>query len=126
MTEDTEAAIASPPDFEALADEIEETVRRTAEGARATLPDYSRAKARAIAGFTLMIGEAYATGEIDEAGMRRELDELDRMVMRYVRTIRALANTLAEALIGALARLLRRALDALLGPAGLVLPPPAG
>lgn len=111
------------PDFEALAGEIEATVHDTAAAAGGTLPAYSRAKARALAGFTLMTGEAYAAGRLDEDGMRRELDELDRMVIRFVRTITALANTLAEALIGALARLLRRALDRVLGPAGLVLPP---
>ena len=133
MTEDTDRPAASatapaprpePPDFEALAQEIETTVRRTAGAARETLPGYSRDKARAIAGFTLMIGEAYAAGRLSEAQMARELAELDRMVMRFVRMITALANTLAEALVGTLSRLLRGVLDAILGPAGLVLPTP--
>jgi len=109
-------------DFESLATEIEATVERTARSARQTLPGYSRAKARAIAGFTLMIGEAHLTGRIDDAQMRREMAELDRMVLRFVRTMTALANTLGEALIGALSDLVHGVLDRALGPAGAFLP----
>lgn len=104
------------PDFERLAAEIERTVIDTAAAARADMPGYSRAKARALAGYTLLIGEAHAAGELDADGLAREMEELDRMVMRFVRTMTALANTLAEALIDALAALLRRVLSLILGP----------
>jgi len=118
-----EPQAALPTEYEGLTREIEATVAESAAAARATLPDYSRAKARAIAGFTLLIGEAYADGRLDEAGMQREFGELERMVVRFVRMMTAMANTLTEAIVAAILTLLRRVLDAILGPAGLALPP---
>lgn len=91
--------------------EIGRTVASVAQTDLALLHGYSRAKARAIAGYTLLIGEAHAAGQLSEADLAEEMEELDRMLARFVRNIEALASTLIERLLTAVAGVLRRVLD---------------
>jgi len=97
-------------DFDAIAAEIGQTVSSILATDIALVRGYSEAKARAIAGFTLMIGESYAGGRLSDAALAEELAELDRMVVRFVRNIAALATTTLERLIGGVAAVLRRVL----------------
>ena len=86
------------------------------------LRGYSRTKAKTIARFTKLIAEGYASGEIDDAEMEDELDELDDMVARFVRNIRALANTTIERLIKAVTTSLYGAIKGVAAGAGVPIP----
>lgn len=88
----------------------------------ALLRGYSEAKARAIASFTLLLGEGFAAGSISEAQMRDEMVELQRMAARFVRNIQALAATTAERLLGAVTDLLLGTLRQLTGLPALAMP----
>lgn len=86
------------------------------------LRGYSQAKAQTIARFTKLIGEGYANGEIDQAELEQEIDELDLMVERFVRNIKALANTTIERLIRAVTGTLYAAIKGVAAGAGVPLP----
>ncbi|MGO1118142.1 hypothetical protein ACTL6U_05535 [Rhodovibrionaceae bacterium A322] len=63
------------------------------------LRGYSQTKAKTIARFTRLIAEGVAEGEISPAELEDELDELDFMIERFVRNMKALALTTIERLI---------------------------
>jgi uncharacterized protein YfbU (UPF0304 family) len=86
------------------------------------LRGYSGTKAKTIARFTKLIAEGYASGEIDDVELEQELDELDDMVARFVRNIRALANTTIERLIKAVTTTLYGAIKGVAAGAGVPLP----
>ena len=86
------------------------------------LRGYSKAKAKTIARFTKLIAEGYAAGEIDEAELEDELDELDMMVERWIRNLKALANTTIERLIKAVTTTLYGAITTVAAAAGVPLP----
>ena len=86
------------------------------------LRGYSETKAKTIARFARLIAEGYANGEIDQNELETELDELDMMVERYVRNIRALANTTIERLISAVTGVLYGAIKAAAATAGVPIP----
>ena len=86
-------------DFDQLTAGIGLAVRNIVSTDLALLRGYSQAKARAIASFTLLLGEGYAAGSISGAQMTREMEELERMVVRFVRNIQALAITTIERLL---------------------------
>jgi hypothetical protein len=109
--------------FEQISAEIGLAVSRILRADLALLAGYSQAKAQAIARFTLALGEGYAAGTIDEAGLRREKQELERMVVRFVRNIQALATVTVERLIAGIAEVLSAALRRLTGIADLALAP---
>ncbi len=90
----------------------------------ALLSGYSQAKARAIARFTLALGEGYASGSVSDAQLAREKEELERMVVRFVRNLQALATTTIERLISGVAELLMTVLRQLTGLPDLTLAPP--
>lgn len=110
------------PDINQLTAEIGQAVSQIVQTDLALLTGYSEAKARSIANFTLMIGEAYAAGRISEAQFRDEAIELRRMLVRFVRNVQALAATTAERLIGRLAEVLAMALRRVTGLNALALP----
>jgi len=112
--------------IDTLAAEIGRTVSRILKTDIALLRGYSQAKARAIARFTTLIGEARAAGTLDAGQMKAEMEELERMVVRFVRNIRALATTAAESVLAGLARLLLDRLRALTGIVDLGALIPAG
>jgi hypothetical protein len=89
----------------------------------ALLAGYSQAKAQAIARFTLALGEGYATGSVSDAQLEREREELERMVIRFVRNLQALATTTIERLISGVFQLLMTVLRQLTGLQGLMLSP---
>ncbi|MDH3669071.1 MAG: hypothetical protein OEN23_19320 [Paracoccaceae bacterium] len=72
----------------------------------ALLKGYSQAKARAIASFTLILGRAHAAGTLSRAQLEDEAAELERMVVRFVRNLQALATTTVERLLGGISQLL--------------------
>lgn len=110
------------PDLESFANEIGALIARIARTDLALLRGYSQDKARAIAGFSLLVGDAYARGEIDAEQMKMEMQELDRMVLRFVRNITALAATMAERVISGVRALVLGTLARLAGVQGLMLP----
>lgn len=85
------------------------------------LRGYSQAKAGAIAGYTLMLGEALATGAVGADDLAEEMTEIDRMVARFVRNIEAIATTAIDRVIRAVGTVLMRVIDAALGRSGLTL-----
>lgn len=86
------------------------------------LRGYSATKAKSIARFTKLIAEGYASGEIDEQELQEELDELDMMVERFIRNLKALANTTVERLIKAVTSTLYGAIRIAATGAGVPLP----
>ncbi len=92
----------------------------------ALLRGYSQAKARAIASFTLLLGEGYAAGSISEEQMSQEMEELERMVVRFVRNIQALATTTIERLLRGIGDLLMATLRQVTGLPALTLAPSTG
>ncbi len=92
----------------------------------ALLRGYSQAKARAIASFTLLLGEGYAAGSISEEQMSQEMEELERMVVRFVRNIQALATTTIERLLRGIGNLLMATLRQVTGLPALSLAPSTG
>lgn len=87
----------------------------------ALLKGYSVAKAQAISRFTLTLGEGYAAGTISDAQLAQEKEEIERMVIRFVRNIQALATTTIERLIAGVAGVLATALRQLTGLPNLTL-----
>jgi hypothetical protein len=112
--------------FDQLTAGIGATVSSIVSTDLALLRGYSRAKARAIASFTLLLGEGYAAGSISEEQMAREMEELERMVVRFVRNIQALATTTIERLLRGIGDLLMAALSRVTGLPALTLAPSAG
>lgn len=109
-------------DFDQLTAEIGLVVSRIAQADLALLRGYSEAKARAIASFTMILGEAYAKGKISDEEMKEELIELERMVVRFVRNIEALAVTTVERLLRGIGELILRTLTGITGVPRLPLP----
>lgn len=109
-------------DFDQLTAQIGLVVSRIVQTDLALLRGYSEAKARAIASYTMILGDAYARGAISEEEMRAELVELERMVVRFVRNIEALAVTTVERLLQGIANLLFTTLTGLTGVPQLPLP----
>ena len=109
-------------DFDQLTAEIGLVVSRIAQADLALLRGYSEAKARAIASFTMILGEAYAKGTISDEEMKEELVELERMVVRFVRNLEALAVTTIERLTRAIGELLMRTLTGIAGVPRLPVP----
>ena len=112
--------------FDTLTGEIGLVVTRIVNTDLALLRGYSQAKARAIASFTLLLGEGYAAGSISEEQMAQEAVELERMVARLVRNIQALATTTIERLLRGIHDLLRTTLRQVTGLPGLTLAPSNG
>lgn len=86
------------------------------------LRGYSRSKAKSIARFTKLVGEGYASGEIDAAELEAELEEIDLMVDRFVRNLRALAHVTIERLVMAVTGALYGAIRAAATAGGVPLP----
>ena len=112
--------------FDQLTGEIGLVVTRIVNTDLALLRGYSQAKARAIASFTLLLGEGYAAGTISEEQMTQEMDELERMVVRFVRNIQALATTTIERLLRGIGDLLMATLMQVTGLPALTLAPSTG
>jgi len=112
--------------FDTLTGEIGLVVTRIVNTDLALLRGYSQAKARAIASFTLLLGEGFAAGSISEDQMNQEMAELERMVMRFVRNIQALATTAIERLLRGIGDLLMAVLGQVTGLPALSLAPPTG
>ena len=108
--------------FDALTAEIGLVVAGILKTDLALLRGYSQAKARSIASFTLLLGEAYAAGNMSDEQMKRETAELERMVVRFVRNIQALATTTVERVLRGVGALLMRVLTGLTGLTPLALP----
>ncbi len=106
-----------------LTAEIGLVVARIVRTDLALLAGYSQAKAQSIARFTLMLGEGYAAGSISEAQLEREKEELERMVVRFVRNLQALATTTIERLLSGIAELLMTVLRQLTGLPNLTIAP---
>ena len=113
-------------DFDTLTAGIGLTVTSIVSTDLALLRGYSQAKARAIASFTLLLGEGYAAGSISEEQMTREMEELERMVVRFVRNIQALATTTIERLLRGIGNLLMATLRQVTGLPALTLAPSTG
>ena len=105
--------------LDALTAEIGLVVTNILQTDLALLRGYSQAKARAIASFTLILGEGYAAGRIPEEQLSREMVELERMVTRFLRNIQALATTTIERLLSGIGDLLLRTLTGLTGLSSL-------
>ena len=112
--------------FDTLTSEIGLVVTKIVNTDLALLRGYSQAKARAIASFTLLLGEGYASGSISAAQMTQEMDELERMVVRFVRNIQALAVTTIERLLRGIGNLLMATLTRVTGLPALTLAPSSG
>jgi len=108
--------------FDAVTAEIGLVVSGILKTDLALLRGYSQAKARSIASFTLLLGEAYAAGRMSDAQMKREMEELERMVVRFVRNIQALATTTIERVLRGVGDLLIKVLLGLTGLSPLGLP----
>ncbi|MHA1528285.1 MAG: hypothetical protein ACTSVG_04655 [Alphaproteobacteria bacterium] len=113
-------------DFDQLTAGIGLVVTRIVETDLALLRGYSQAKARAIASFTLLLGEGYAAGTISDQQMALEMEELERMVVRFVRNIQALATTTVERLLRGIGDLLMATLRQVTGLPALTLAPSTG
>jgi hypothetical protein len=113
-------------EFDTLTAEIGLVVTKIVNTDLALLRGYSQAKARAIASFTILLGEGYASGSISKDQMARETVELERMVVRFVRNIQALATTTIERLLRGIGDLLMTALRTVTGLPALTLTPSTG
>jgi hypothetical protein len=87
---------------------------------------YSQSKARAIASFTVLLAEGYASGSISGEQMTEEIAELERMVVRFVRNIQALAIPTIERLLRGIGDLLMATLSQVTGLPALTLAPSSG
>jgi hypothetical protein len=112
--------------FDTLTGEIGLVVTKIVNTDLALLRGYSQAKARAIASFTLLLGEGYAAGSISEEQMTHETVELERMVARFVRNIQALATTTIERLLRGIQDLLMTTLRQVTGLPSFTLAPSNG
>ncbi len=110
--------------LEQLTAEIGLVTTRIVRTDLALLAGYSQAKAQAIARFTVALGEGYAAGSITEPELEREKEELERMVIRFVRNIQALATVTIERLITGVADVLTAALRRMTGLPALTLGAP--
>lgn len=110
--------------FDQLTAEIGLVVSQILQTDLALVRGYSQAKAQAIARFTLVLGEGYAAGTIGKAQLGREREELERMVIRFVRNIQALATVTIERLIHGITEALSLTLRQLTGLPGFTLGPP--
>ena len=113
-------------DFDQLTAGIGAAVSTILSTDLALLRGYSRAKARAIASFTVLLGEGYASGSISDEQMAQEMEELERMVVRFVRNIQALATTTIERLLRGIGDLLMATLRQVTGLPALTLAPSTG
>ena len=113
-------------DFDQLTAGIGLAVSNIVSTDLALLRGYSRAKARAIASFTVLLGEGYASGSISDEQMAQEMEELERMVVRFVRNIQALATTTVERLLRGIGDLLMATLRQVTGLPVLSLAPSTG
>lgn len=95
-----------------LSSRIAATVTQILQTDAELVSGYSTVKARATARYTILIGEAYAAGELTDEDLAAEVEELDRMAERFVRNLRALAHTAVERVFLAVAQTLRGALGA--------------
>lgn len=86
------------------------------------LRGYTAAKVRAVTRYADLIADAYASGLLDDAEMKRELDEIEHMTRRFTRNIRGLAGVTAERAATAATGVLFGALRAGLGMAGAPMP----
>jgi hypothetical protein len=112
--------------LDTLTAEIGLVVTKIATTDLALLRGYSQAKARAIASYTLLLGEGYAAGTVSDEQMTQEMAELERMVLRFVRNLQALAATTIERILRGIGDLLMTTLRALTGLSLLPLPPHDG
>ena len=112
--------------LDALTSEIGLVVTSILNTDLALLRGYSQAKARAIASFTLLLAEGYAGGSISTEQVAEETAELERMVVRFVRNIQALAITTIERLLRAIGNLLMATLTRVTGLPALTLAPSSG
>jgi hypothetical protein len=112
--------------FDTLTAEIGLAVTRIVETDLALLRGYSRAKARAIASFTVLLGEGYATGRVSDEQMTMEMVELERMVVRFVRNMQALATTTVERLLRSIGAVLSATLQRVIGLPILPMAPSTG
>ena len=112
--------------FDTLTAELDLAVANIVSTDLALLRGYSKAKARAIASFTLLLGEGYAAGAISEEQMGLEMEELERMVVRFVRNIQALATTTIERLLRGIGDLLTATLQRMTGLSVLTMAPSNG
>lgn len=112
--------------FDSLAAEIGLVVSGILKTDLTLLRGYSQAKARAIASFTMLLGEAYAAGRMSDVQLAREMEELERMVVRFVRNIQALATTTIERVLRGVGALLMKVLLGLTGLPPLGLPTGSG
>jgi hypothetical protein len=112
--------------FDALTSEIGLVVTSILNTDLALLRGYSQAKARAIAGFTLLLAEGHASGSISGEQLADEMTELERMVVRFVRNIQALAITAIERLLRGIGNLLMATLSQVTGLPALTLAPSSG
>lgn len=104
------------------ADEIAKAITRLLKADAQKAAGYSKVKAAAIARYALLIGEAYAAGELNEEEMRDEIEELDRMAERFVRNIRALAHMTVELPFDAVGQALRGVIGASVAAQGVTPP----
>ena len=111
---------------ESLTTEIGAAVARIVQTDLALLAGYSEAKARSIASFTLVLGRAYAAGSLTRAQFDEESAELERMVVRFVRNLQALATTMIERLMRGLSDLLVGVIRRTTGMPALTLGPTGG
>jgi hypothetical protein len=112
--------------FDALTSQIGQVVTSIVSTDLALLRGYSQAKARAIASFTLLLAEGYASGSITAEQLADETVELERMVVRFVRNIQALATTTIERLLRGIGDLLLATLSQVTGLPALSLAPSSG
>lgn len=82
----------------------------------------SAAKARAVMQYAAMIADAYADGALDDAEMRRELEEIAHMTRRYAGSIHGVAGAVAEQAKRTAVSVVLGALRASLSFAGAPLP----
>ena len=112
--------------FDALTSEIGLVVTSILNTDLALLRGYSQAKARAIAGLTLLLAEGHASGSISSEQLTEEMTELERMVVRFVRNIQALAIATIERLLRGIGNLLMATLSQVTGLPVLILAPSSG
>jgi hypothetical protein len=112
--------------LDALTSEIGLVVTSILSTDLALLRGYSHAKARAIASFTLLLAKGHASGSISSEQIAEETVELERMVVRFVRNIQALAITTIERLLRGIGNLLMATLSQVTGLPALTLAPSSG
>jgi hypothetical protein len=83
---------------------------------------YAEAKARMVAHYANLIADAYASGALDEADVRRELDEIEHMTRRFTRAMKGFAGVTAERAARAAVGVVFGAMRAGLSLAGSPLP----